>query len=57
MDHVQILLRKVVGTKCAPLQVKPSGQDNDVQAHPMFEQFAKTSFLPGHSFGAIPTLA
>jgi hypothetical protein len=51
--------RKVVGTKCAPLQLKPSGQDdNDGRKHMlMFEQFAKTSFLPGHYIGAIPTLA
>jgi hypothetical protein len=48
--------RKVVGTKCAPLQLKPSGQDdNDGRKHMlMFEQFAKTSFLPGHYTGAVP---
>lgn len=49
--------RKVAGTKCAPLQLKPSGQDdNDGRKHMLvFEQFAKTSSLPGHYTGAIPT--
>ena len=49
--------RKIVGTKCAPLQLKPSGQDdNDGRKHMLsFEQFAKTSYLPGHYTGALPT--
>lgn len=49
--------RKVAGTKCAPLQLKPSGQDdNDGRKHMLvFEQFAKTGYLPGHYTGAIPT--
>ena len=48
--------RKVAGTKCAPLQLKPSGQDdNDGRKHMLvFEQFAKTTYLPGHYTGAIP---
>lgn len=48
--------KKVAGTKCAPLQLKPSSQDdNDARKHMLvFEQFAKTSFLPGHYTGVIP---
>lgn len=48
--------RKVVGTKCAPIQIKPSGQnDNDARKHMVkFEQFAKSEWLPGHYTGAIP---
>ena len=48
--------RKIAGTKCAPLQLKPSGQDdNDGRKHMLvFEQFAKTAFLPGHYTGEIP---
>lgn len=51
--------KKVAGTKCAPLQLKPSGQDdNDGRKHMLvFEQFAKTAWLPGHYTGAIPTVA
>lgn len=51
--------KKVAGTKCAPLQLKPSGQDdNDGRKHMLvFEQFAKTSWLPGHYTGAIPSNA
>ena len=49
--------RKIAGTKCAPLQLKPSGQDdNDGRKHMLvFEQFAKTGWLPGHYTGAIPS--
>lgn len=49
--------RKVVGTKCAPIQIKPSGQnDNDARKHMVkFEQFAKSEWLPGHYTGAIPS--
>lgn len=49
--------RKVVGTKCAPVQIKPSGQnDNDARKHMMkFEQYAKSEWLPGHFTGAVPT--
>ena len=41
--------REVVGTKCAPLQLKPSKQDNnDGRFHMLkFEAFAKSAFLPG----------
>jgi len=54
----QDAFRKVVGTKCAPVQLKPSGQnDNDARKHMLvFEQFAKTEWLPGHYLGALPTL-
>lgn len=50
--------RKVVGTKCAPVQLKPSGQDdNDARKHMLvFEQFAKTEWLPGHYLGELPTI-
>lgn len=50
--------RKVAGIKCAPLQLeKPSGQDdNDGRKHMLvFEQFAKTGWLPSHYTGAIPS--
>lgn len=49
--------RKIAGTKCAPLQLKPSGQDdNDARKNMlMFEQFAKTGSLPAHYTGAIPS--
>ncbi|MBX9886676.1 MAG: hypothetical protein K2Y30_01925 [Flavobacteriaceae bacterium] len=49
--------RKVVGTKCAPIRLKPSGQnDNDARKHMMkFEQYAKSEWLPGHFTGAVPT--
>lgn len=47
--------RKVVGTKCAPVQIKPSGQnDNDARKAMMkFEQFAKSEWLPGHFTGTV----
>jgi hypothetical protein len=50
--------RKILGTKCAPMQLKPSGQDdNDARKHMLvFEQFAKTGSLPAHYTGAIPVL-
>lgn len=50
--------RKVVGTKCAPLQLKPSGQDdNDARKHMLkFDQFAKSEYLPGHYTGNTPTI-
>jgi hypothetical protein len=52
----QDTFRKVVGTKCAPVQLKPSGQDdNDARKHMIvFEQFAKTEWLPGHYTGTLP---
>lgn len=52
----QDAFRKVVGTKCAPVQLKPAGQnDNDARKHMLvFEQFAKTEWLPGHFTGALP---
>lgn len=50
--------RKVVGTKCAPIQLKPASQnDNDGRkALLVFEQFAKTEWLPGHFLGALPAI-
>lgn len=50
--------RKVTGTKCAPVQLKPAGQDdNDARKHMLvFEAFAKTKWLPGHYRGDIPTI-
>jgi hypothetical protein len=50
--------KKVAGTQCAPLQLKPSSQDdNDGRKHMLsFEQYAKTSYLPGHYEGAIPSI-
>lgn len=48
--------KKVYGTKCAPLQLKPSFQgDNEKTGHTLnFEQFQKTAYLPGHYEGALP---
>lgn len=47
--------RKVMGTKCAPMQLKPSLQDdNDARKHMLvFEQFAKSAWVPGHYTGTI----
>lgn len=47
--------RKVIGTKCAPVQLKPSHQnDNDARKHMLvFEQFANSAWLPGHYEGAL----
>lgn len=47
--------RKSYGTKCAPLQLKPSTQDdNDARkATLVFEQMAKSKFRPGHYTGAV----
>ena len=49
--------KEVVGTPCAPLQLKPEKKDdNDARYHMLkFEAFAKSSFLPGQYTGAIPT--
>lgn len=48
---------EIVGTPCAPLQLKPSKQDNnDGRFHMLkFEAFAKSSFLPGHYTGNLTT--
>jgi len=45
--------KEVVGTTCAPLQMKPSKQDNNDGRHYAlkFEQFAKSAWLPGHYTG------
>lgn len=49
-------VKKVYGTKCAPLQLKPSFKaDNDSTEHTLvFEQFQKTEELPGHFEGQLP---
>jgi hypothetical protein len=47
--------RKVIGTKCAPVQLKPSlTDDNDSRKHMLvFEQMAKSGFVPGHYTGTL----
>lgn len=54
----QDAFRKVVGTACAPVQLKPAGQDdNDGRKHMLvFEQFAKVEWLPGHFTGPLPSV-
>jgi len=54
----QDAFRKVVGTACAPLTLKPAGQDdNDGRKHMLvFDQFAKTEWLPGHYTGPLPSV-
>lgn len=55
--------RKVYGSKCAPLQLKPSLQDdNEARKHMMvFEQASATGYVPGHYLGELvlenPTVA
>lgn len=46
---------EVVGTPCAPVQLKPSKQDNNDGRHwtMKFEAFAKSRFIPGHYEGAL----
>lgn len=48
---------EVMGTPCAPLQLKPSKTDgNDARFWALkFEAFAKSSFLPGHYEGEVIT--
>jgi hypothetical protein len=47
--------KKVIGTKCAPVQLKPSlKDDNDSRMHILvFEQFAKSGYVPGHYTGSL----
>lgn len=47
--------KKVIGTKCAPVQLKPSlSDDNDSRKHMLvFEQFAKSGYVIGHYTGAL----
>ncbi|OJX55545.1 MAG: hypothetical protein BGO88_04845 [Flavobacterium sp. 38-13] len=47
--------RKVLGTKCAPIQMKPSLQDDaDARKHMfVFEQTASSKWVPGHYTGAL----
>lgn len=47
--------QKVYGTKCAPLQLKATSQDDNEARKKMvtFEQFAKSKFLPGHYSGSL----
>lgn len=55
--------RKVYGSKCAPLQLKPSLQDdNEARKHILvFEQAAASGYVPGHYVGELvledPTVA
>lgn len=48
--------KKVYGTKCAPLQLKPGfAANNDSTGHTLvFEQFAKSAYLPAHWEGDLP---
>jgi len=50
-------IKKVYGTPCAPLQLKPSFvANNDMTGHTLvFEAFQKTKYLPGHYLGELPT--
>lgn len=50
-------IKKVYGSPCAPLQLKPSFKaDNDSTGHTLvFEAFQKTKYLPGHYEGVLPT--
>lgn len=54
--NCQDSIKKVYGTPCAPMQLKPSfAADNDSTNHTLtFEQFQKTADLPGHFEGALP---
>jgi hypothetical protein len=47
--------QKVYGTKCAPLQLKPSSQDDNEARKKMlvFEQLAKSTWFPGHYTGTL----
>lgn len=47
--------RKVVGTKCAPMQLKAElKDDNDSRVHMLkFDQAAKAPFVPGHYTGTL----
>lgn len=47
--------QKVLGTKCAPLQLKAElKDDNDSREHTLkFEQAAKSGFVPGHYTGTL----
>lgn len=47
--------QKVLGTKCAPLQLKAElKDDNDSREHMLkFEQAAKSGFVPGHYTGTL----
>ena len=51
--------KNMVGTVCAPLQMKPSGQDNNDGLFHMlkFEAFATSALLPAIYEGAIPLTA
>ncbi len=47
--------RKVLGSKCAPMQLKPALQDdNEARKHMLvFEQAAASGFVPGHYTGVL----
>lgn len=48
--------KRVFGTKCAPVQLKPTYKsDNESTGHTLtFEQFQKTALLPGFYSGSLP---
>jgi hypothetical protein len=48
--------KRIYGTECAPIYLKPSGTDeNDNRNHMLvFEQYAKRNLLPAHYTGVIP---
>jgi len=47
--------KRVYGSPCAPLQLKPSSQDDNEARKKMFvfEQFAATNFVPGFYYGSL----
>jgi hypothetical protein len=47
--------RKVLGTKCAPMKLKPSLQDDSEARKQMlvFEQLVSSKFVPGHYTGTV----
>lgn len=49
-------VKKVIGTPCAPLQLRPSfAADNESTNHTLnFEAFQKTRLVPGHFKGDLP---
>lgn len=56
VGNCQNAVKKVYGTRCAPMQLKPTYQgDNEKTGHTLnFEQFQKSALLPGHYEGTLP---
>ena len=50
--------KTIYGTKCAPMYLKPSGkEENDSREHMLaFEQASKTTYLPAHYTGVVPSM-